>query len=164
VKRTLLVPGAFVAAVLLFSGSAALGGPPGTFTLREDARGTAYTSEHVNIEAGKSVVVQTLTLEPGWTSGWHHHPDDAYVIMKKGNLTQYIDCDEKIVWEAGKAYYHAAGEHSHHADHHGPQLAKNEGNEMVEIMVIFPNVPEGQTPGFVPRDFLPPPKECPTLN
>ncbi len=163
-KRTLLVPGAFVAAMLLLSGSAALGGPPGTYTLREDARGTAYTSEKVAIEAGRNVVVQTLTLEPGWTSGWHHHPDDAYVIMKKGKLTQYIDCNEKIVWEAGKAYYHAAGEHSTHSDHHGPQLAKNEGNEMVDIMVIFTNVPEGQTPGFVPRDFLPPPKECPTLD
>ncbi len=163
-KRTLLVSGALVAGVLLLSVSAALGGPPGTFTLREDARGTAYTSEHVSIEAGKSVVVQTLTLEPGWTSGWHHHPADAYVIMKQGALTQYNSCTDKIVWEAGNAYYHAAGEHSTHADHHGPQLAKNEGSEMVEIMVIFPNVPQGQTPGFVPRDFVPPPAECPTLN
>ena len=163
-KRTLLVSGALVAGVLLLSVSAALGGPPGTYTLREDARGTAYTSEQVSIEAGKNVVVQTLTLEPGWTSGWHHHPDDAYVIMKQGKLTQYIDCNEKIVWEAGKAYYHAAGEHSDHADHHGPQLAKNEGSEMVEIMVVFTNVPQGQTPGFVPRDFLPPPTDCPTLN
>jgi quercetin dioxygenase-like cupin family protein len=164
VKRTLLVPGAFVAAVTMFSGSAALGGPPGTFTLREDARGTAFTSEKVGIDAGKEVVIQTLTLEPGWTSGWHEHPADAYVIMKKGKLTQYNSCTDKIVWEAGKAYYHAAGEHSTHHDNHGPQLAKNEGDEMVEIVVIFPNVPPGQTPGFVPRNFLPPPKDCPTLN
>ncbi|HEY4409239.1 MAG TPA: cupin domain-containing protein [Acidimicrobiia bacterium] len=163
-KRTLLVPGAFIAAMLLFSSSAALGGPPGTFSLREDARGTAYTSEKVSIEAGKNVVVQSLILEPGWSSGWHHHPADAYVIMRKGKLTQYIDCNEKIVWEAGNAYYHAAGEHSTHPDHHGPQLAKNEGSEPVDILVIFPNVPQGQTPGFVPRDFLPPPQECPTLD
>ena len=163
-KRSLLVSGALVAGVLLISVSAALGGPPGTYTLREDARGTSYTSEHVQIDEGKNVVVQSLTLEPGWTSGWHHHPDDAYVIMRKGKLTQYINCNEKIVWEAGKAYYHAAGEHSDHKDHKGPQLAKNEGNEMVDIMVIFTNVPQGQQPGFVPRDFLPPPKECPTLD
>jgi quercetin dioxygenase-like cupin family protein len=152
------------AAVIMLSVSSALGGPPGTFTLHEDARATAYTSEPIQIEAGKSVVIQTLVLEPGWTSGWHEHPDDAYVLMKKGKLTQYIDCDEKIVWEAGTAYYHAAGEHSMHQDHHGPQLAKNEGNEPVEITVIFPNVSQGQTPGFVPRDFQPPPAECPTLN
>ena len=52
------------------------------------------------IEAGKNVVVQSLTLEPGWTSGWHHHPGDAYVIMRKGKLTQYINCNEKIVWDS----------------------------------------------------------------
>jgi quercetin dioxygenase-like cupin family protein len=160
----MLVSGSVIAAVLLFSSSVALGGPPGTFTMTEDARATAYTSEQVKIDAGKSVVIQTLILEPGWTSGWHHHPDDAYVLMKRGNLTQYIDCDEKIVWEAGNAYYHAAGEQSTHQDHHGPQLAKNEGTEPVEITVIFPNVPQGQTPGLVPRDFVPPPAECPTLN
>ena len=62
-KRSLLVSGALVAGVLLISVSAALGGPPGTYTLREDARGTSYTSEHVMIEAGKNVVVQSLTLE-----------------------------------------------------------------------------------------------------
>lgn len=163
-KRSLFVSGALIAGVILIANSAALGGPPGTYTLREDARGTAYTSEHVGIEAGKNVVVQSLTLEPGWTSGWHQHPDDAYVIMRKGKLTQYTSCNEKLVWEAGKAYYHAAGEHSDHADNKGPQLAKNEGTEMVDILVIFTNVPQGQTPGFVPRNFLPPPKECPTLD
>lgn len=163
-KRTLLVSVCLAGAVILTSFTAAFGGPPGTLTWTEDARATAYTSEHVQIEAGKNVVVQTLILEPGWSSGWHHHPADAYVLMKKGALTQYINCTEKLVWTAGNAYYHAAGEHSTHADHKGPQLAKNEGNEAVEIMVIFPNVPMGQTPGLTPRDFQPAPKECPTLN
>jgi quercetin dioxygenase-like cupin family protein len=166
VKRTLLVSFGLAGAIVLVSVSAAFGGPPRTFTLTENARATAYTSEHIPIEAGKNVVIQTLTLEPGWSSGWHHHPDDAYVLMKKGALTQYIDCNEKIVWRAGHAYYHAAGEHSTHPDHKGPQLARNEGKEPVEITVIFPNVPHSQpTEGLlVPRDFEPPPAECPTLD
>ena len=163
-KRTLLVSFGLAGAIVLVSVSAAFGGPPGTFTMSENARATSYTSEHIPIEAGKNVVIQTLTLEPGWSSGWHHHPDDAYVLMKKGALTQYIDCTEKIVWQAGHAYYHAAGEHSTHPDHKGPQLAKNEGSEPVEIVVIFPNVPLGQTPGLVPRDFEAPPAACPTLD
>lgn len=165
-KRTLLVPACLAGAVILASVSAAFGGAPGTYSMSENARATSYTSEHVSIEAGKDVVIQSLTLEPGWSSGWHHHPADAYVLMKKGALTQYVSCTEKIVWTAGNAYYHAAGEHSTHADHKGPQLAKNEGNEPVEITVIFPNVPKGQpTEGLlVPRNFLPPPSECPTLD
>ena len=163
-KRTLLVSVCLASAAVLTSVSAAFGGAPGTFSMSENARATAYTSEHLPIEAGKNVVIQTLTLEPGWSSGWHQHPGDAYVLMKKGALTQYLSCTEKIVWQAGNAYYHAAGEHSTHPDHHGPQLAKNEGNVPVEITVIFPNVPLGQTPGLVPRDFEAPPAECPTLD
>ena len=163
-KRTLLVSVCLAGAVVLTSWSAAFGGPPGTLTWTEDARATAYTSEKVSIEAGKNVVIQTLILEPGWSSGWHQHPADAYVLMKKGKLTQYTSCTEKLVWEAGKAYYHAAGEQSTHHDNKGPQLARNEGTEPVEIVVIFPNVPVGQTPGLTPRNFLPPPSECPTLN
>ena len=163
-KRTLLVPVCLAGAVVLASVSAAFGGVPRTYSMSENARATSYTSEHVGIEAGKDVVIQTLTLEPGWSSGWHHHPADAYVLMKKGALTQYLSCNEKIVWQAGNAYYHAAGEHSTHPDHKGPQLARNEGSEPVEITVIFPNVPQGQTPGLVPRDFQPPPADCPTLD
>ena len=164
-KRTLLVPVCLAGAVVLASVSAAFGGVPRTYSMAENARATSYTSEHVSIEAGKDVVIQTLTLEPGWSSGWHHHPADAYVLMKKGALTQYLSCTEKIVWQAGNAYYHAAGEHSTHPDHKGPQLAKNEGNEPVEITVVFPNVPKGQPTGlFIPRDFQPPPADCPTLD
>ena len=163
-KRTLLVSCCLAGALVLVSVSAAFGGPPGTFTNTEIARAKSYTSEHVPIEAGKNVVIQELTLEPGWSSGWHQHPGDAYVLMKKGALTQYLSCTEKIVWQAGNAYYHAAGEHSTHPDHKGPQLAKNEGSEPVEITVIFPNVPLGQTPGLVPRDFEAPPAGCPTLD
>jgi quercetin dioxygenase-like cupin family protein len=164
VKRTLLVSVCLAGAVLLTSVTAAFGGPPRTFSNTENARATSYTSEMLPIQAGKNVVLQTLVLEPGWSSGWHHHPDDAYVLMKKGALTQYINCHEKLVWEAGHAYYHAAGEHSTHPDHKGPQLARNEGDVPVEITVIFLNVPQGQTPGLVPRDFLPPPAECPTMD
>jgi len=167
VKRTLLVPVCLAGAVVLTSSSAAaFGGLPRTYDMSENARATSYTSEHIGIEAGKDVVIQTLTLEPGWSSGWHHHPADAYVLVKKGALTQYLNCTEKIVWQAGNAYYHAAGEHSMHPDHKGPQLARNEGTEPVEITVIFPNVPHSQpTEGLlVPRDFEPPPAECPTLD
>ena len=163
-KRTVLVSSCLSITVLLLSVSAALGGPPGTFTITENARATAYTSEHLPVVEGQSAVIQTLVLEPGFSSGWHHHPDDAFVLMKKGKLTQYTDCNNKIVWEAGKAYYHAAGERSAHADDHGPQLARNEGSEPVEITILFLNVPQGQTPGLIPRNFLPPPAECPTLT
>jgi len=90
------------------------------------------------------------------------------VCRKDGFGCTVVDhsCTEKIVWQAGNAYYHAAGEHSTHPDHKGPQLARNEGSEPVEITVIFPNVPHGQpTEGLlVPRDFEPAPAECPTLD
>ena len=161
--RKLALATALSAAAVMVTVSAAGGGVPGSFSYEENARATAMSSESLDVTQGTNFVIQTLILEPGWSSGWHYHPDDAWVLMKKGVLTQYSNCTERNDWTAGNAYYHHNGAHrGHHGE--GPELARNEGKVPVEVTVLFFNVPREQPPSIIPRDVQPPPADCPTLD
>ena len=54
-----------------------------------ETRGPAVGTGAVSIEQGKEIVVQTLTLAPGGSTGWHAHPGDVFFIVKSGTLTTY---------------------------------------------------------------------------
>jgi quercetin dioxygenase-like cupin family protein len=146
--------GALASVVSVISVSTALGGPPGTMSYTEQGRANAQTSQAVDVQAGKNIVVQTVVLEPNARALWHKNPGPAWVLIKRGTVTTYRGCGaDKELWKAGKAYYHHYGEHDTY-------VHVNEGTEPVELVSIFFNVPPEHPAGLLVGDPQAPPAEC----
>ena len=148
--RSVLVAAIFGAGVVLVATPSSHARLPYTFSYTEQVRGVAQRSDRLDLTAGLGVVVQTHILEPGFRAPWHRHPDRSLVIMKRGELTVWFSCAHKETWRAGKAYVNPPVE-----------MAVNEGDEPVELVVAYLNVPAEQPAGTVP--FVPefPPAGCP---
>ena len=60
------------------------------------ARGLVTEDSKINTKAIKlktkepfEIVTQTVTFQPGGTSGWHGHPGPVFVAVKSGTVTVY---------------------------------------------------------------------------
>jgi len=150
-KLSLVAP---VCAAFVFMSAvahAAPGHPPVTFSFTEHGRAVIHEAGTMHLEEGKSLVVQTHVLEPGFRAPWHRHPDSSWVVMLRGELHVAFSCTDRQVWRAGSAYFNPPVE-----------TAVNEGTEPVELVVIYPNVPADHPAGTVPFTPEPPPAGCPT--
>lgn len=131
-----------------FVGPAA-GNPPATMSWTEHGRGVAQEPSSLQLQAGRSLVVQTHVLEPGFRAPWHHHPDSSWVVMIRGELTVWFNCTDRRVWKARGTYFNPPME-----------KAVNEGTEAVELVVIYANVPAEQRTGTIPFTPAVPPSGC----
>ena len=125
------------------------GKAPATMSWSEHGRGVAPEQSSLQLRAGRSLVVQTHVLEPGFRAPWHHHPDSSWVVMVRGELTVWLSCSDRRVWKAGRAYFNPSME-----------KAVNEGKEPVELVVIYANVPSEHPPGTIPFTPAVPPARC----
>ncbi len=77
--------------------------------------------------APTDVVTQTLTFQPGGTSGWHGHPGAVLVVVKSGTFTRYDARCNARVYTAGQAFVE------------GPEVAmvRNTGSEPAESVVTY---------------------------
>lgn len=152
-RRLSLVAATVALIVIPVSDSLAVGplsGSLATFSYREDARALAAQTGALRVEAGTQVVVQTHILGPGFRAPWHTHPDLSLVVIRRGTLTVQYSCTETETWRAGHAYLNRPRE-----------TAINEGNEPVELLVVYLNVPATQPPGVIPATPALPP-DCPS--
>jgi quercetin dioxygenase-like cupin family protein len=124
-------------------------------TVTEPGRGTVQTAGKLAVEAGKNVVVQKITLEPGKSIAWHAQPENAVVIMTKGTLSNYVSCSEKQTWGAGNTYS-LSGQNA-------STTTKNDGTEPAEFVAIFSPVAADQAAGSVPISYTDAPAGCPAV-
>ena len=150
-RKLLLVAAVSVAALAVSTVAFAMPAHPPTFSYTEHGRALVQQAGTMQLEAGKSIVVQTHVLEPGFRAPWHRHPDSSWVLVQRGELNVAFSCTDRQVWRAGSAYFNPPVE-----------TAVNEGSEPVELVVIYPNVPAGDPAGTVPFTPEPPPAGCPT--
>jgi quercetin dioxygenase-like cupin family protein len=136
--------------LILVTSPSSRGGVPYTFSYNEHGRGVASQSETFTVTAGQSAVMQTHILEPGSRAPWHRHPDRSLVIMKRGRLSVWYSCTDKVTWRAGEAYVNRPVD-----------MAVNEGTETVELLVVYLNVPAVQPAGTLPLVPEIPPRDCP---
>jgi quercetin dioxygenase-like cupin family protein len=148
--RPLVIAGVFGTGITLLSTPAAISGVRRTFSYTEQGRAVATRPGTFDLAAGRSVVVQTHVLEPGFRAPWHRHPDRSLVLMKRGRLTVWFSCTEKEIWRAGNVYINPPSE-----------MAVNEGDEPVELIVLYLNVPPDQPAGVLPVSPIMPPPGCP---
>jgi quercetin dioxygenase-like cupin family protein len=74
------------------------------------------------------VLVQTLTLAPGASSGWHLHPAIVVVAVQSGTLTEYDAKCRAQVFSANQAFVESAGD---------VHLVKNTGTTDVVLYATY---------------------------
>ena len=115
------------------------------------ARGTNVSHGTIPLQVGTDVVMATITVEPGGSSGWHSHPGGAIIVVKTGEITVYESIGnhcEIETYGAGDAFIERPGE---------VDQVINHGAVPYVLYVTFPDVP----PGGSPRTDVPNPGTCP---
>jgi quercetin dioxygenase-like cupin family protein len=114
-KRIALAALSIVCLTLLIG--SALATPPTGFTATPLARGTighldaSHNGFEVERDHGSAdIAMATVTIEPGGSTGWHHHPGVVLVAVKSGTGTHYDSKCNKHVFQAGDAFVEASNE------------------------------------------------------
>jgi quercetin dioxygenase-like cupin family protein len=132
--RRIAVVAAMLAAVAVTG--VALATPSGGITdVISFAQGRTTEKVHANPDGVRlktkgrvDVVFQTLTFQPGGTSGWHSHSGIVIISVKSGVLTRYDRKCRAVSYGAGDSFVE-------HGDH--PLLVRNEGTEPAVIYLAF---------------------------
>lgn len=97
----------------------------GTFTTPVDAN-----ADGVKLRTHGSIdhAVQTVTLGPGSSSGWHRHPGVTLVTVQSGTLTRYNSGCGKDTFTAGQSFWEAGLD---------PLVVRNETHDNVVVYVTF---------------------------
>lgn len=85
----------------------------------------------VRVYDSPDVVAQTITFQPGGSSGWHSHPGPVFVVVKSGTLTRYDGASPtcaSVQTSAGQTFLELPG-------HVG--AVRNEGSTPVEVWVTY---------------------------
>jgi quercetin dioxygenase-like cupin family protein len=119
------VPGIAAAALATPpSGVTAMPVAKGAFVRNPDASNLGVTFRG---DAGDEVTVQSLTVAPGGTTGWHRHQGVVLVAVKAGELSVYNSSCRKTTYPAGTAFSESSAVH----------VARNEGTSPVEVVATF---------------------------
>ncbi len=134
-RRTILLVALGVAALALVVGTAALATPPRGQTVTPITKATLGTFEAegagIEVESQQSsadIAIAKVVLEPGGSTGWHHHPGVVMVSVASGTVTVYDEKCKKSVYKAGKGFLES---HDH------PGLVRNHGKVKAVFYVTF---------------------------
>lgn len=120
-----------------------------------------YASKELSVAAGKDMFMVTVTLQPGFSTGWFAHTEHVAIITK-GHWAFYEPrdgkCEKVEEYHAGQAWPHVVHRH----------MGSVQGNEPVEVTLFGFNLRHGDPPPVFGSqadhlDFThQPPSECPT--
>ena len=109
-----------------------------------------HSGVKVDSTQGKAdVAVYKVTIGPGGSSGWHHHPGVVLISVKSGAVTFYNHQCDKTTYKAGKGLVES---------HNKPLLVRNHGKGDAVLYVTF-IVPSSTTEAGLRIDD-PRPKGC----
>ena len=156
-RATLLVTvGVTVLALLALLVGAALATTPKGVTPTPLTRATLgkFEAENKGIEVesqrtSADFALAKVVIEPGGTTGWHHHPGVALVSVNSGAVTEYDKNCDKSVYKAGEGFVESNGE---------VHVVRNRGNANAVLYVTFIVPTKTPADGLVILD--PKPKGC----
>jgi quercetin dioxygenase-like cupin family protein len=123
------------AAALAFGSTSALATPGSGVTGTILAQGTSAGTLKIKAKGRTDVIVRSITIAPGGTTGWHYHPGQLIAVVKSGTLTRTLqDCSVEVS-PTGTSFVEPAGSRRVH-------VGRNLGTEPVELYVTY-LVPEG---------------------
>ena len=154
-RRAILLMAVGVAVLALFVG-AALATPPSGATSTPITRATLgkFEAQNDGIEVesqrrSADAALVKVVIEPGGSTGWHHHPGVALVAVKSGTVAEYDAKCEKSVYKAGEGFVESNDE---------VHVVRNRRNVAAVLYVTF-IVPTSTTPEGLRIDD-PRPKDC----
>ncbi|MGW6458084.1 cupin domain-containing protein [Streptomyces sp. NPDC055078] len=99
------------------------------------AQGSSDAPLRLRSKGRTDVVVSTITIDPGGSTGWHHHAGQLLVVVKSGTLTRTLrDCSVEVS-PAGSAFIEPSGRRHRH-------IGRNLGTEPVVLYATY-LVPKG---------------------
>ncbi len=154
-RRAILLVAVGVTVLALVVG-AALATPPSGQTATPLTRATLgkFEADYRGIEVeserrSADIAIARVVLEPGGSTGWHHHPGVVPVAVASGTVAEYDAKCEKTVYKAGKGFVESDGE---------VHLVRNNGNVAAVLYATF-IVPTNTPPDGLRIDD-PKPKNC----
>jgi quercetin dioxygenase-like cupin family protein len=102
-----------------------------------------------SVPGSADVALVKVVIEPGGSTGWHHHPGVVLVSVKSGTVSNYHEDCEKTVYKAGEGFAESS-------DH--PATVRNEGNVDAVLYATFLIPTETPPDGLTISD--PQPKNC----
>ncbi len=104
----------------------------GRATVAED---TKINTKAIKLQTREpyEIITQTVTFQPGGTSGWHGHPGPVFVVVKTGAVTVYDASCVARRYTAGQGFTEGPE----------PSVVRNEGTEVSENLATL-LVPVGQ--------------------
>ncbi|WP_405732336.1 cupin domain-containing protein [Streptomyces sp. NBC_01537] len=99
------------------------------------AKGTSEDGLKIKTKGRTDVVVRTITVEPGGSTGWHYHLGKLIAVVQSGTLTRTMaDCSVEVA-TAGQSFVEPDGANHVH-------IGRNLGTEPVVLYVTY-LLPEG---------------------
>ncbi|MGW7353220.1 cupin domain-containing protein [Streptomyces sp. NPDC054784] len=124
------VVAAVCAAGVAAAPSAAVATPGSGVTARTLAEGTAERGVEISAEGRTEVAHREITIAPGGSTGWHHHPGRLLAVVQSGTLTRTLDDCTVEVSGPGDTVLEPVGE-----DH--PHIGRNLGTEPVVLYATY---------------------------
>jgi quercetin dioxygenase-like cupin family protein len=134
---------------------AALATPPKGATTTVLTRATfgtfANQSSGIKVESKRKadVAIAKQVIEPGGSSGWHHHPAVSFFMVKSGSVVAYDENCKKTVYKAGEGFIESSD---------APGLVRNQGK--VDAVVFATHMIPTKTTEEGFRIGDPQPKNC----
>ena len=152
-----LGPIVVISALITLLAGAALATPSTTDFVGKLLDRASFGQLHANHDGVKvasthgkaDVAVYKVTIGPGGSSGWHHHPGVVLVSVKSGAVNRYNHKCDKTVYKGGKGFLES---------HDKPTLVRNNGKGEAVLYVTF-IVPSSTTEAGLRIDD-PRPKGC----
>lgn len=109
--RALTVTGIAVAVCAVLPAAPAGATPPDGDAARTDlATGTTETPVSITTDGPTTLIVQSLVLQPGASSGWHTHPGSELSVITAGTVAlQTGSACGPVTYSAGQAVFIPAG-------------------------------------------------------
>ena len=156
--RRIIVPvilALFMAALALVVGAALATTPKGVTptpltratlgTFEAENSGIEVESQHTSAD----FAIAKVLIEPGGTTGWHHHPGVALVSVNSGAVAEYDKNCHKSIFKAGEGFVESNGE---------VHVVRNRGKANAVLYVTFIAPTKTPADGLVILD--PKPKGC----
>jgi quercetin dioxygenase-like cupin family protein len=133
-----IIGASILAATLMLSGVAVATGSTGSVVSQVIGAGSMPNGVGFAATPETNTVVAQFTFEPNSSTGWHTHPGKTLVTVKTGTFTVYHarDC-EPNVYGPGDAFVELPST---------VHVGRNETGSVVELGVVFFNVPLGSSP------------------
>ncbi len=153
-RRAILLVVLGVGTLALVVGAALASPPKGaTTTVLTRATFGTFAEQQAGIKVQSKreadVAIAKQVIEPGGSSGWHHHPAVSFFLVKSGSVTAYDENCKKTVYEAGEGFIESSGQ---------PGLVRNQGK--VKAVVFATHMIPTKTTEEGYRIGDPQPKNC----